>query len=138
MNEYGLNLCSCDCTSRHHPSLLTPHHSHLTSHYSRITHHQSHNEITHHHTLHHSHITDHCSHIIHRYSHYDITPHDSPLTAHTLITYCTPHNSPLTTHTHHSLLTESERLVSEISTAQFTHLAVISDLSQLVVTTHEP
>lgn len=31
---------------------------------------------------------------------------------------------------------ESEELLSQISTAQFTHLAVTSDLSQLSVTTH--
>ena len=35
-----------------------------------------------------------------------------------------------------SLPSESEELLSQISTAQFTHLSVTSDLSQLAVTTH--
>ena len=35
-----------------------------------------------------------------------------------------------------SLSSESEELLSQISTAQFTHLSVTSDLSQLAVTTH--
>ena len=35
-----------------------------------------------------------------------------------------------------SLPSVSEELLSQISTAQFTHVSVTSDLSQLAVTTH--